>query len=57
VAKLIFPKKLMKRMHTVTLEELAELIPPEHLHEEYGGRLKMNGADDWIAFSEEVSCS
>jgi len=41
-------------MHTCTHDELKALVPEQYLHEDYGGLLTMNGADDWIAFSEDV---
>jgi len=40
-AKLILPKKIHKRIHPMSLQELRELIPEQNLHPKYGGKLQL----------------
>jgi len=40
-AKLILPKKIHKRIHPLTLQELRDLIPEQNLHPKYGGKLQL----------------
>jgi hypothetical protein len=40
-AKLILPKKIHKRIHALSLDELRELIPEQNLHPKYGGKLEL----------------
>jgi len=41
-ARLIIPKKILKRVHIITLEELKDLISEEYLHPKYGGKLVLD---------------
>jgi hypothetical protein len=41
-AKLVLPKKLVKRVQIITHEELLDLIPEHSLHPKYGGKLDVS---------------
>jgi hypothetical protein len=43
LVKLVLPASLSKRIHVLQTAELQQLIEPEFLLEEYGGKLK----EDW----------
>jgi hypothetical protein len=40
-ANLVLPKKLIKRIKVVTVEELKEFIPLNSLHPKFGGTLQV----------------
>mmetsp|Transcript_15939 Transcript_15939/g.22178 ORF Transcript_15939/g.22178 Transcript_15939/m.22178 type:complete len:369 (-) Transcript_15939:96-1202(-) len=55
--KYILPKKLMKRVELLDMDQLRDLVPPEWLLKEYGGQLTL-GLDDFyreMKEAEEIS--
>lgn len=55
-AKLVMSKKMLKRVDVVDLKQVRELIPPQHLLEEYGGSLKMSFNDVVRQMRENDQC-